>query len=152
MSFTQDELQVLEAAATILDRHMRVSGASMKSPKAVRQYLRIKLEQRESEVFAVMFLNTKHKLIEYRELFFGTIDGASVYPREVVKAALEVNAGAVILVHNHPSGDSTPSMADIALTGRLRDALALVDVRLLDHFVVGQGRDGIASLAELGHL
>lgn len=149
MLFTPRELDVLEAAAKILDRHIKVAGAAMESPEAVRMFLRIKLEHREREVFAVMLLDSKHRLIEYRELFFGTIDQAPVYPREVIKAALAANAGACILVHNHPSGNPEPSAADIALTSRLRDALALVDVRVLDHFIVGRE---IVSLAELGKI
>ena len=149
MLFTPRELDVLEAAAKILDRHIKVAGAAMESPEAVRMFLRIKLEHREREVFAVMLLDSKHRLIEYRELFLGTIDQAPVYPREVIKAALAANAGACILVHNHPSGNPEPSAADIALTSRLRDALALVDVRVLDHFIVGRE---IVSLAELGKI
>jgi len=98
--------------------------------------LSLKLSGQEREVFAVLFLTTKHRLIGYEELFYGTIDGASVYPREVVKRALTLNAAAVIIAHNHPSGDATPSQADKKITIRLKDALALVDIRLLDHFVV----------------
>lgn len=139
---------VVSSALLVLDSHMRSIGVSMESPAAVRAYLRLKLERLESEVFAVVFMDAKHRVIEYRELFFGTIDGASVYPREVVKAAMKANAAAAILVHNHPSGNSEPSQADRNLTVRLKEALALVDVRVLDHFVVGQGE--ITSLAELG--
>lgn len=148
--FTAAEQETLAAAAKILDSHMKTYGGLFESPEVVRQFLRIKLERREQEVFAVMFLTSKHKLIEYREMFFGTIDGASVYLREVAKAALSVNAAAVILVHNHPSGICTPSVADINLTSRTKDALAVLDVRVLDHFVVGQAE--IVSLASLGHM
>ena len=139
---------VVSSALSILDRHMRAIGVSLGSPEAVRAYLRIKMERLENEIFAVVFLDHKHRVIEYRELFFGTIAGASVYPREVVKAAMKVNASAAILVHNHPSGDSSPSQADRHLTKRLKEALELVDVRVLDHLVVGQNE--IASLAEMG--
>jgi DNA repair protein RadC len=100
-------------------------------------------------VFAVMFLDNQHRLIAFEELFFGTIDSASVYPREVLKAALKVNAAALIFAHNHPSGDATPSQADKQITQRLKEALALVDIRVLDHIVVG---DSAISFAERGLL
>lgn len=96
-----------------------------------------------------MFLDNQHRLIAFEELFFGTIDSASVYPREVLKAALKVNAAAIILAHNHPSGDATPSQADKQITQRLKEALALVDIRVLDHIVVG---DSAISFAERGLL
>lgn len=149
MLFTPSELNILEQAAGILDKHIKAAGPVLESPEAVRYFLRVKLEHRASEVFALLLLDTRHTLIEYRELFFGTIDAAQVYPREVVKAALAVNAAAVILVHNHPSGNPDPSAADIALTARLRDILAVIDVRVLDHFVVGKT---IVSLAEQGKI
>lgn len=109
------------------------------SPEGARGYLTTLLEHREREVFAVVFLDNRHRIIDAEELFFGTIDAASVHPREVVKAALRHNAAAVILAHNHPSGEAEPSQADIRITERLRDALQLIDVRVLDHFVVGAG-------------
>jgi DNA repair protein RadC len=142
------ETAVVESALAILDRHLKAKEAALESPAAVRAYLRLKLERRESEVFAVVFMDAKHRVIEYKELFFGTIDAASVYPREVVKAALSANAAAAILVHCHPSGDSYPSNADRVLTQKLKESLALVDVRVLDHLVVGQNE--ITSLAEMG--
>lgn len=148
MEFTPAEQKILDRAARILDKHLKCRDIVFESPTAVRDYLRIKLEARESEVFALMFLDSRNRLIEYKEMFFGTIDGASVYPREVVKAALAANAAACFLVHNHPSGIAEPSQADIRLTEGLKNALALVDVRVLDHFVVGAR--SIASLAELG--
>ncbi|MFI8742057.1 RadC family protein [Pseudomonas sp. NPDC077405] len=144
----EDEKAVVQQALAILDRHMRDKSVTLESPEAARAFLRLQLERRESEVFALVLLDAKHRLIAYRELFFGTIDGASVYPREVVKVALADNAAACFLVHNHPSGQSHPSQADRVLTQRLKDALALIDVRVLDHFVVGQSE--ITSLAELG--
>ncbi len=104
----------------------------------------------EHEVFALLMLDSRHRVIVFEELFRGTLDGASVYPREVVKLALEHNAAALILVHNHPSGDPEPSMADRNLTTKLQDALNLVGVRTLDHIVVGN--EGCVSLAELGYL
>lgn len=142
------EMAVVQQALAILDRHMRDKSVTLESPQAARDFLRLQLERRESEVFALVLLDAKHRLIAYRELFFGTIDGASVYPREVVKVALADNAAACFLVHNHPSGQSSPSQADRVLTQRLKDALALIDVRVLDHFVVGQSE--ITSLAEMG--
>lgn len=117
-------------------------------PVAVRKYLSAKLADFEHEVFAVLFLDTQHRLIEYSELFRGTIDSASVYPRELVKEALRLNAAAVIVSHNHPSGNPEPSGADKVLTQRLREALALVDVRTLDHIIVAGG--STISFAERG--
>lgn len=142
------EKAVVENALSILDRHLKAKSHALESPEAVKAFLRLKLERQESEVFAMLFMDAKHRVIEYRELFFGTIDSASVYPREIVKASLLLNAAAVILVHNHPSGDSSPSNADRVLTQRVKDALALVDVRVLDHLVVGHAE--ITSLAEMG--
>jgi DNA repair protein RadC len=109
----------------------------------------LQLRDRPYEVFACLFLDTRHRVIAFEELFRGTIDGASVHPRELVRRALEHNAAAVILAHNHPSGVAEPSAADRQITTRLKDALALVDVRVLDHCVVG---DEIVSFAERGLL
>ncbi|MGP1008819.1 RadC family protein [Serratia sp. CY68801] len=106
------------------------------STALVKEYLRNKLAGFEHEVFAVLFLDTRHRLIEYREMFHGTIDSASVYPREVVKEALWLNAAAVILLHNHPSGNLEPSQAGKMLTQRLKEALGLVEVRMLDQVIV----------------
>ena len=117
-------------------------------PGAVKDYLRLHLAERKREIFYCLFLDSQHRLLEDRELFKGTIDGCSVYPREVVKAALEVNAAAVILAHNHPSGVAEPSTADRQITDRLQNALALIDVRVLDHFVVGDQE--VISFAERG--
>ena len=140
------ENQILEKAAEIIDERFNREGL-FSSTQTSQDYLKLKLGQYEREVFAVMMLDNQHQLIEYRELFFGTINAASVYPREVVKAVLNVNAAAVIFAHNHPSGISTPSQADIAITKRLTDALGLIDVSVLDHIVVGQTT---TSLAEKG--
>ncbi|OQP79179.1 DNA repair protein RadC [Xanthomonas phaseoli pv. syngonii LMG 9055] len=139
--------QILEAARQAIERKMQ-RGAPLSSPAAVKEYLRAKLAGFEHEVFAVMFLDTQHRLIEYAEMFHGTIDGASVYPRELVKETLRLNAAAVIISHNHPSGNPEPSGADRALTKRLKEALALVDVRMLDHVIIA-GSD-TASFAERG--
>ena len=118
--------QILDAARQAIEHKMQ-RGASFTSPAAVKEYLCTKLGGFEHEVFAVLFLDTQHRLIEYAEMFQGTIDSAEVHPREVVKAALRHNAAAVIVSHNHPSGYPEPSSADKALTQRLKDALALVD-------------------------
>lgn len=115
-----------------------------------KQYFNLRLGDYECEYFAVAFLNNQHKLIACEELFRGTIDGTSVYPREVVKAVVQYNAAAVVFAHNHPSGVCEPSSADHAITQRLKDALALIDVRVLDHIIVG-GTDAL-SFTEQGYL
>ncbi len=119
-------------------------------PRATGEFLRAKLRDLEHEVFCCLYLDNRHRLIQFEELFRGTIDGASVHPREVVKQALQRNCAAVIIAHNHPSGIAEPSLADERITARIRDALALVDIRLLDHIIVGDGAS--VSLAERGLL
>ena len=141
--------QILDAARQAIERKMQ-RGTSFTSPAAVKEYLCAKLAGFEHEVFAVLFLDTHHRLIEYAEMFRGTIDSASVYPRELVKEALRLNAAAVIVSHNHPSGNSEPSAADKAMTSQLRQALALVDIRTLDHVIVAGTRT--TSFAERGLL
>jgi DNA repair protein RadC len=141
--------EIFTAARKGLNRRVR-RGTCLDSPKATRSYLTLQLGARDHEVFTVLFLDNRHRLIEAAELFRGTIDGASVHPREVVKEALKHNAAAVILAHNHPSGAAEPSRADEFLTQTLKAALALVDVRVLDHLVVG--RAGVVSFAERGLL
>lgn len=136
--------------ANQLSRKRLSKGRSICSPQAVKSYLQNLLQDYEHEMFAVLFLDNKHKVIGFEELFRGTLAQAHVYPREVAKLALERNAAAIIMTHNHPSGDPTPSKADIELTKQLRDALNLVDVRVLDHIVVGA--EGCESLAELGEI
>jgi len=123
-------------------------GDALSSPDSVRQYLSSQLAGRQHEVFCGLFLDNRHRVIEYTELFTGTIDSAAVYPREVVKSCLRSNAAAVIFAHNHPSGVAEPSDTDVRLTRKLTDALALIDVRVLDHLVIGQGVQ--TSLAERG--
>jgi len=140
--------QILEKAAEILsDRYIRTDAFI--NPQATMDYLSCKLGGYDKEVFAVMMLDSQHRFIEFRELFLGTIDSATVYPREVVKTVLEANAAAVIFAHNHPSGNSEPSQADRAITKRLSEALGLIDVRVLDHIVVGETS---TSFAERGLL
>lgn len=140
--------QVLEKAAEILANKHLTSDA-FTSSQATKDFLQFKLGKYEREVFAIMILNNKHQLIEYSELFFGTINAASIYPREAVKAVLNENGAAVIFAHNHPSGELEPSVADIAITKRLKEALALIDVQVLDHIIVA---NGTTSLAERGLL
>jgi DNA repair protein RadC len=116
----------------------------------VQGYLAVQMRDYEREVFVVLLLDTRHQLLEFRELFQGTIDAANVHPREVVRIALQKNAAAVIVAHNHPSGNAEPSQSDIAITGQLKAALKLMDIRLLDHFIVGRGE--VTSLADRGQL
>ena len=142
-------LEILAAMADATEKLFK-RGEQFIEVNTSSRFLSLKLVGKESEVFACLFLDNKHRLIQYEELFFGTIDSAAVHPREVVKRALHHNAAAVIAAHNHPSGNSHPSRADENITIRLRDALALVDVRLLDHIVVGH--DSQTSLAEMGVL
>jgi DNA repair protein RadC len=140
---------VLELARRALAEELE-AGITLSSPQAVRQYLQLLLSNRSYESFIVLFLDVKNRLIAGDELFRGTLTHASVYPREVVKAALAHNAASVIIAHNHPSGSPDPSAADHALTQALKQALALVDVRVLDHFVVA-GRQ-VYSFAEHGEI
>ncbi len=138
-----------ELVKRVLKEEMK-RGAMLSSPAAVREYLRLLLIGKEYEVFVVLFLDAQNRMIEAEELFRGTLTQTSVYPREVVKRALYHNAGAVIFGHNHPSGVAEPSHADEALTQALKQALALVDVRVLDHFIVAG--NGVMSFAERGSI
>jgi DNA repair protein RadC len=138
---------VLEMSRRALQETLQ-NGDALNSPHVVRDYLRLLLGSREQEVFVVLFLDTQHRVLATEELFQGTLTQTSVYPREVVKHALAHNAAAVIFAHNHPSGIAEPSHADELLTGVLKQALALVDVRVLDHFVVAGGKT--LSFAERG--
>lgn len=141
---------VMEMARRALDERMTREDA-LGSPQAVRDYLRLKLQGREHEVFVAVFLDAQNRVIALEELFRGSLKETSVYPREVVKRALHHNAAGVILAHNHPSGLAEPSRADEALTRVLKEALGLVDVRVLDHFIVAAGAGGV-SFAERGLL
>ena len=140
----------LELAHRYLAAELQQGEAVGNNPAAVGRYLQHRLRGQARELFVVLFLDNRHRLIACEELFAGTINAAPVYPREVVRRALLHNAAAVILSHNHPSGDPEPSTADAQITEELQRALALVDVRLLDHFVVGEGRP--VSFAERGLL
>jgi DNA repair protein RadC len=141
----------LQAALELSRRHhaeLMRRGPALSNPRATREFLRAQLRDRDHEVFCCLFLDNRHRVLCFEEVFRGTIDGASVHPRDVVKLALARNAAGVILAHNHPSGIAEPSQADELITCRLRDALALVDIRVLDHVVVGDG--SCVSFAERG--
>ena len=143
----------LQAVLEMSRRHLQEKisrGDALTSPEDTRRYLHACLSGYEHEVFAALFLDNKHQVISFKELFIGTLDSASVYPREVVKRTLESNAAAIIFAHNHPSGVSSPSEADKIITKQLKDALSLIDVRVLDHFIIGE--DGGYSFAEHGLL
>jgi DNA repair protein RadC len=148
---THSRYAQLQAALELARRHYQRQlecGPCLTSPRATTEFLVARLRDRPYEVFCCLYLDNRHRLMAFDELFRGTIDGASVHPREVVREALGHRAAAVILAHNHPSGVAEPSQADELITQRLRDALALVDIRLLDHLIVG---DGVCtSLAERG--
>jgi len=139
--------EIVELAESILRERVE-RGQPLTDPSATRRWLVTRLSDRPHEVFCVLYLDNRHRVIAFEELFRGTLDGASVHPREVLKQALAHNAAAVIFAHNHPSGVAEPSDADRRLTQRLKDALALVDIRTLDHFVIG-GVEAI-SFAERG--
>jgi DNA repair protein RadC len=144
---------LLHASLELARRHYAEAlrtGPALEAPQATRSFLVAQLRDRPHEVFCCLHLDNRHRLIAFDELFRGTIDGASVHPREVVKQALARNAAAVIFAHNHPSGIAEPSQADELITTRLREALGLVDIRVLDHLVVGDNR--CVSFAERGLL
>ena len=146
---TVTESELLSIAKAFARRRL-ARGRKIPQPALVFEYLQVLLQDYEHEVFSALFLDSQHRVICFEELFRGTIDSASVYPREVVKQALACNAAAVILVHNHPSGDPEPSDADRRITQRLTEALGLVEIRIIDHIVVGT--EGCSSFAELGYL
>lgn len=146
-SNTLSDEQILAAAEDILLKRLERQGR-VSEPAEAGRYLRARVGHAEREVFGCLFLDTRHRILACEDLFFGTIDGAEVHPREVVRRAILLNAAAVVAYHNHPSGSTEPSVADRAVTARLKQALALVDVRLLDHFVVGA--EGATSMAARG--
>ncbi len=146
-------LGVLRALPELARRYFDESlpcGETIRSPSDTESFLKARMQHLDHELFCCLFLDNRHRVLRFDELFRGTIDGTSVYPREVVKEALGVNAAAVILAHNHPSGVAEPSQADERITKRLKSALELVDIRLLDHFIVGDG--AATSLASRGLL
>lgn len=143
----------LQACIELTERfllHDLDRGETLLDPAKTRRFLKSRLRGYQQEVFACLFLDNQHRVIKFEELFKGTIDGASVYPREVVKKALALNAAAVILAHNHPSGLAEPSQADLRITEKLKAALLLVDIRVLDHMIIGDGE--VMSFAEAGIL
>ena len=142
---------LIRRAMKLLEDRLEYEKISLNSPGAVRDFLCLRLAQLEHEVFLVIWLDAQNRLIDVEELFKGTLTKTSVYPREVVKRALAVNAAAVIFAHNHPSGIPTPSPADKSLTHTLKGALALVDVHVVDHFIVGGAKPPM-SFAESGLL
>ena len=144
-----DDDDVIAAAIVVLERRMQVSELPWSS-EDTKTYLTLKLSDYDREVFAVLLLDARHRMIEYVELFYGTVDKAVVYPREIARRALQMNASAIVLAHNHPSGVSEPSPRDVALTEQVRKALALIDVRILDHLIIGAKLT--TSLAERGLL
>jgi DNA repair protein RadC len=143
-----DEKDIIFEAIQIYNRNFS-RGESLTCPEKAKDCMKLKLAPFEHEVFVCLFLDNQHRVIALDELFRGTIDGASVYPREVVKATLQYNAAALIMAHNHPSGISEPSQADRVITEKLKTALALIEVRILDHFIVGET---VYSFAEHGLL
>ncbi|KFX24006.1 DNA repair protein RadC [Pectobacterium atrosepticum] len=147
--YTEREARVINMALALLERKVRKREA-MTSPEDVKAYLRFKLEHIEREVFVAMFLNNQNRLIACEFLFAGTINSVEVHPHEVVRRAVLLNAAAVIFAHNHPSGNAEPSNADRQITEKLTNALSLIEVRVLDHIIVGHGE--IVSFAERGWL
>jgi DNA repair protein RadC len=149
-NFTPKERAILTRAARILEARMRAQSIVLDSPSVVRQWLALQFGGLEREVFGVIYLDAQNRLIDFEALFTGTLTQTSVYPREVVKSALARNAAAVMFVHNHPSGCAEPSRADEVLTETLKQALALVDTKVLDHFIVAGSV--VLSFAERGLL
>lgn len=148
-SETEAENDIITRALGILSRRL-VERSAFHSPQAVKDFLQLQIARRDHEVFCLLFLDSQHQMIAFEEMFRGTLAQTSVYPREVVKRCLQLNAAAVVLSHNHPSGTVQPSRADEALTQTLKAALALVDVRVLDHVIVAPGQ--ALSMAEKGLL
>ena len=147
---SQSDDWIIRQAIALLEQRVFKAGPLLDQPQAVKDYLRLKLVAEPNEVFAIVFMNSQHRVLAYEPMFKGTLDSTAVYPRVVVQRALELNAGAVIFSHQHPSGCTEPSSADRVLTDRLKAALALIDVRVLDHIIVGQGTP--YSFAESGLL
>lgn len=144
-----EQASIIDLALAILSSRHR-PGQVLTSPTETTRFLTLKFAGYKNEVFCAIFLDNRHRVLSFEELFVGTIDGAAVYPRVVVQRAMEINAAAVIFAHNHPSGIAEPSQADQSITRRLKEALSLVDVRVLDHIVVGN--EGTTSFTERGFL
>ena len=149
-NYTPEQQNVISEALNLIQERAATEGDFMTSPSHTLDYFRLfYAERQDREHFALMLLDSQHKVLECNVIFSGTIDGASIYPREIVKAALYTNAAAVILARNHPSGQPEPSTADKRITERIKSALALVDIRVLDHIIVG---DSCYSFAQSGEL
>lgn len=147
---SSEENQIIQLALNILERDIKTQDFLVSGPDSVRKFLRLLLASEERELFCVLFLNTQNYILAHEILFQGTLTQASVYPREIVKAGLRHNCAGVVLAHNHPSGSTTPSQADIKLTENLKDALELVEIKVLDHFIVTCS--AAVSMAELGFI
>lgn len=150
LAYTEDEEALIQEAISILERHVFHPGPALESPDDVRHFLQLKLGRENHEVFGVLFLDTHHRPLAFETLFHGTINALSVHPRRIVQRALAHNCAAIILVHNHPSGVTTPSAADRQSVIRVKHLLAEMDIQLLDEFIVGQS--DIYSFAEHGQL
>ncbi|MBC3216990.1 DNA repair protein RadC [Serratia fonticola] len=148
MQYETHEQNIITQAIGLLERQLQARTVLLAQPDAVRSYLRLQLERQERELFMVMYLDNQHRLIECETLFTGTLGSVSVYPREIARQALTYNAASLILAHNHPSGMAEPSQADRSLTDKVIAALLLIDVRVLDHLVIGHGES--VSFAERG--
>lgn len=152
----QSDNEVLKKAAAILEKRAgyKSNAEIFSSPGKVREYLSTKMASLcdGAEHFVVLFLDNRHRLLASEVMFDGTIDGAAVYPREVIKAALKHNAAALIIAHNHPSGQADPSTADIDITNKLQAACGTIDIRILDHLIIGDNTGVITSLAERGEI
>lgn len=147
-SFTQEEQEeIIRLALNILKRRYR-PGQLLTTPTEVSEFLRLHLQDKTNEIFGCIFLSTRHHIIEVADLFQGTVDGASVHPRVILQKALEINAAALVLFHNHPSGVAEPSADDRRITEKVRDAAAYLDIRVLDHLIVGATE--VVSMAERG--
>lgn len=146
--FTQEQSKLMEQAESLLRTRVRSDGEQLSDPSTAGNMFRYRLAGHDREVLAVAFLNARHKIIAVEDLFAGTIDGAEIHTRVIAKRALELNAVAIIMAHNHPSGSLEPSAADRSCTNRCKTALAVLDIRLLDHFVVSP--EGYTSLAARG--
>ena len=148
--FPMNEQRTIRRALRLLEKYQRQPSESFLAAGFAKKWLQLYLAKQEREVFVVIYLDNQHRLLEHETLFLGTINHTEIHPREIVKSALRHNAAAVIISHNHPSGITDASKADRAITSRIREALGLVDVRLLDHFIIGDGE--ALSFAEHGWL
>lgn len=149
-AFTVNEQRIIRRAMRLLEKYQRQPGEQFLAASCTKNWLQLHLARREREVFVVLYLDNQHRLLEYETLFLGTINHTEVHPREIVKFALRHNAAAVIIAHNHPSGITDASKADRTITSRIVSALSLIEVRVLDHFIIGDGN--ILSFAERGWL